>query len=87
MVSLRPEVVAIHDTRPGAEDGDFDYAQDGGETDIAVSFGSNLIKRGTIEEEVAPPSGSDIRRRALAEGDVMEKPARSGLWARIFGRN
>lgn len=91
MVDMRPEAVAIHASgigKHGFLGGDDDEAAErspAGST-MAESFGAGFIQRKVAEEEKAPPTGSDIRRRALEDGEVLEKPARTGLWARIFGR-
>lgn len=87
MVDMRPEAVAIHASGIGKNGtlcaDDTDTAS--GST-MAESFGEGFIQRKVVEEEKAPPTGSDIRRRALEDGEVLEQPARTGLWARIFGR-
>lgn len=86
MVDLRPEVVAIHDTGGGTQRPALRLVGGEGASTMAESFGEGFIQRKVVEEEAAPPTGSDIRRRALEEGEVLEKPQRSSLWGRIFGR-
>jgi len=86
MVDLRPEVVAIHDTGRGAPR----LTLVGGSDtvgSIAESFGEGFIQRKPAEEEqvTAAPTVADLRRRALEDGELLDKPQR-GLWARIFGR-
>ncbi len=87
MVDMRPEAVAIHASGIG-KNGTLcaDDADHGCGSTMAESFGEGFIQRKAVEEERAPPTGSDIRRRALEDGEVLEQPARAGLWARIFGR-
>ena len=86
MVDMRPEAVAIHDSGTGAKRPALALVRDEPATDIAESFGAGFIQRKVVEDEIAPPSVSELRRRAKEEGEVIERPQRSGLWARIFGR-
>ena len=86
MVDMRPDVVAIHDSGNGAGRPTLTLVASDGVRTIAETFGEGFIQRKAIAEEAAPPTGSDIRRRALEDGEVLDKPQRSGLWARIFGR-
>ena len=86
MVDMRPEAVAIHASNHGAEPTDLALARSDAASTIAESFGEGFIQRKVVEEEKAPPTVSELRRRALDHGDVLEKPQRVGLWARIFGR-
>ncbi len=87
MVDLRPEAVAIHDTGRGVLRL-VPTARMGDAGSMAESFGESFIQRKMIEDEQdkAAPTVAELRRRVLDEGDVLEKPQRSGLWARIFGR-
>ena len=90
MVDMRPEAVAIHASGIGKNGslciGEGADPARGTASTMAESFGEGFIQRKAVEEEKAPPTGSDIRRRALEDGEVLEKPVRTGLWARIFGR-
>lgn len=86
MVDLRPEVVAVHDSGSGAPR----LALVGGTdtiSSIAESFGEGFIQRKTIgaEHSVAAPTVTELRRRAVADKELLDRPQRS-LWARIFGR-
>lgn len=88
MVDMRPEVLAIHTTEGG--EGGPRSAPSGRAAigSLTETFGSGFIQRRTApEEEPAVLSGSDIRRRALEEGEVLEKPPRTSLWARLFARH
>lgn len=86
MVDMRPEVVAIHGTGNGEDEPVLDLVRSESASLIAESFGEGFIQRKpAVEEEKAPPSVSELRRRALEDGEVLDKP-KSGLWARIFGR-
>lgn len=85
MVDMRPEAVAIHDSgngedRPALE---LDRPQT---ASLTETFGEAFIQRRPVEEEKAPPSVSELRRRAQDDGDVLEKPRPAGFLARIFGR-
>lgn len=89
MVDMRPEAVAIHASghARGCEGGGPAFTFDRGSgSSIAESFGEGFIQRKAIEETPAPPTVSDLRRRAQEDGEVLDKAARGGLWARIFGR-
>ncbi len=88
MVDLRPEVVAIHGSSNGT--GALAVTADRYEDAVASitgSLGETFIQRKAAEEDqaTAAPSVAELRRRALQDGDLLEKPQRS-LWARIFGR-
>ena len=89
MVDLRPEAVAIHDSglgrAAGAERPALTLVR-GQCASLADTFGEGFIQRKVIEEEKAPPTVSELRRRAQDDGEVLDKPQKSGLWARIFGR-
>lgn len=84
MVDMRPDAVAIHDTAKGAARPVVSLVRSERPGSIAESF----IQRATIEEEqvISAQTVAELRRSALEEGEVLEKPQRSGLWARIFGR-
>ena len=88
MVDMRPEAVAIHDSGNGKERPALKLVRPETASIMAESFGESFIQRKAVEEEKAPPTVSELRRRAQEDGDgeVIEKPARSGLWGRIFGR-
>lgn len=89
MVDMRPEAVAIHASGPDSKNEEMASIlapQRGKVPSIAETFGEGFIQRRAVEEEPAPPTVSELRRRAQEDGDLLEKPARSGLWARIFGR-
>lgn len=90
MVDMRPEAVAIHASGIGKNgslcSGDDADPAPGTASAMAESFGEGFIQRKAVEEEKAPPTGSDIRRRAIEDAEVLERPERIGLWARIFGR-
>lgn len=90
MVDMRPEVVAIHDSGQdaghGAERPMLTLVRSEPASLMAESFGESFIQRKVAEEEKAPPSVSELRRRAQEDGEVLEKPARTGFLARIFGR-
>ena len=87
MVDMRPEVIAIHDSGGGETRPALSLVRSDAVGTIAESFGDDFIQRKVVEEEKAPPSVSELRRRAQGdEGELIEKPQRSGLWARIFGR-
>ena len=88
MVDMRPEAVAIHDSGNGERRPGLAIVRDEPIGTIAECFGEGFIQRKTVEDEAAPPNVYELRRRAQGtEGEVIEKPQRSGgLWARIFGR-
>ena len=88
MVDMRPEAVAIHDSGNGEARPALKLVRNETASLMAESFGEGFIQRKAVEEEKAPPSVSELRRRVQdeGEGEVLEKPARSGLWGRIFGR-
>lgn len=90
MVDMRPDVVAINDTgvaasgRPALPLGEPRQV-----ASLVETFGESFIQRRAVEEEVektAAPTVADLRRRAIEEGELLERPARTSLWARIFGR-
>lgn len=87
MVDLKPEAVAIHDSGSASRPRGATLRLVEPAGSIAESFGEGFIQRKTVEEEVrsAAPTVSDLRRRAIEGGEVIEKQERS-LWARIFGR-
>lgn len=97
MVDLRPDAVAIYSSGQGSgkEGASLAVALARSATTGSMtgsfgagSFGESFIQRRMVEEEqekTAAPTVAELRRRAI-EGDVLEKPQRSGLWARIFGR-
>jgi hypothetical protein len=88
MVDMRPEVVAIHDSGNGPDRPALCLAHSESVGLMAESFGAGFIQRRVVEEEKAPPTISELRRRvqevAVPEGDLLEKP-RTSLWGRIFG--
>lgn len=94
MVDMRPDAVAIHDSGAGISAGEERPALTPVRAEtaslMAESFGESFIQRRPVEEEKAPPTALELRRLAqetrAQEGEVLEKPAVSGLWARIFGR-
>jgi hypothetical protein len=90
MVDMRPEAVAIHDSGNGEERPALALARPETASLMAESFGESFIQRKPVEEEKAPPTVSELRRRAQEDrepdGEVMVKPQRPGLLARIFGR-
>lgn len=87
MVGMRPEAVAIHASGEATErDLELVAADAGVACAMAQGFGEGFIQRKPVEEEEAPKSGSDIRRRALAETAEAGVAERAGLWARLFGR-
>ena len=53
---------------------------------LAEGFGESFIQRKVVEEEKAPPSVSELRRRAQEDGELLEKPKPASFLARIFGR-
>lgn len=87
MVDLRPEVVAIHASGRTAPQFALVVDRTAGNASIAESFGDGFIQRKPAEDEhvTAAPTVAELRRRALEEGELLDKPPR-GLWARIFGR-
>ncbi len=86
MVDMRPEAVAIHDSGNGEERPALTLVRPETGSLISESFGDSFIQRKVIEEEQAPPTVSELRRRAQNDDEVLEKPARAGFLARIFGR-
>jgi hypothetical protein len=90
MVDMRPEAVAIHDSGTGLTGGEerpaLALVRPESASLIAESFGEGFIQRKVVEEEKAPPSVSELRRRVQEDGELLDKPQKSGLWARIFGR-
>lgn len=90
MVDMRPEVVAIHDSSAGqaarSERPALRLVTSDKPSIMAETFGEGFIQRKPVEEEKAPPSVSELRRRAQDDGELLEKPARTGFLARIFGR-
>lgn len=105
MVDMRPEVVAIHDSGRGEGIAVADGSQadtptqhphlrlvsSGPGVQIADSFGAGFIQRKPVEEEKAPPSVYELRRRAQGAGGADRAAAggethRPGFLARIFGR-
>lgn len=94
MVDMRPDAVAIHDSGAGVSGDDqrpaLTLVRAATASLMAESFGESFIQRRPIEEEKAPPTALELRRLAqetrAQEGEVLEKPAANGLWARIFGR-
>lgn len=97
MVDLRPDVVAIHGSETTTSglpaEGNARRALPLGEAPrvvaIAESFGDSFIQRRAIEEEVekaAAPTVAELRRRAIDDGELLERTQRTSLWTRIFGR-
>ncbi|MBX9897380.1 MAG: hypothetical protein K2Y17_05685 [Qipengyuania sp.] len=87
MVDMRPEAVAIHGTGNGEGGPALKLVRNESASLIAESFGEGFIQRKVaVEEEKAPPTVTELRRRALVDGELLDKPQKSGLWARIFGR-
>lgn len=90
MVDMRPEVVAIHETRIAADQSCLMLSSRSAAGSMAEGFGAGFIQRKVVADEPAPPSVSELRRRAQGErscdGEVMEKPQRTGILARLFGR-
>lgn len=86
MVDMRPEAVAIHDSGNGHERRALTLVRNDSANLMAESFGEGFIQRKIVEEEKAPPSVSELRRRAQDDGEVLEKPRPTGFLARIFGR-
>lgn len=86
MVEMRPEAVAIHDSSSRADLPALSLVRDETASAMAESFGEGFIQRRIVEAEVAPPSVSQLRRRAQQDGELLERPAKVGLLARIFGR-
>jgi hypothetical protein len=86
MVDMRPEAVAIH--VPDVAGAEFSPRQlrSGRVASMAESFGQSFIQRKPLEEEQAPPSVSELRRRVNGEGELLERPQRTGFLARFFGR-
>lgn len=93
MVDMRPEVVAIHDSGAGLAGGAdrpaLSLVRPATGSLMAEGFGDSFIQRKPIEEEKAPPTVTELRRRAqehrAPDGEVLERP-RTSLWGRIFGR-
>jgi hypothetical protein len=86
MVDMRPDAVAIHDSGNGQERPVLKLVRDESASLIAESFGEGFIQRKVVEEEKAPPSVSELRRRVQDDGELLDKPERTGFLARIFGR-
>lgn len=90
MVDLRPEAVAIHDSGAGRPRPALTLVSNDAASSMAETFGDSFIQRKVVEEEKAPPTVSELRRRAQGavepDGEVIEKPQRTGFLARIFGR-
>ena len=85
MVDMRPEAVAIHDSGNGEERPSLELARPQ-TASLTETFGEAFIQRKPVEEENAPPTVSELRRRAQEDGEVLEKPQPAGFLARIFGR-
>lgn len=86
MVDMRPQAVAIHDSGNGKERPALELVRPETASLMAESFGESFIQRKVVEEEAAPPTVSELRRRAQEDGEVLEKPQPAGFLARIFGR-
>jgi hypothetical protein len=86
MVDMRPEAVAIHDSGRDAAEPGLLLARSDHAGSMAESFGEGFIQRRAVEEEKAPPTVSELRRRVLEDGELLEKPKRTSILARFFGR-
>lgn len=90
MVDMRPAAVAIHDSGRGKARPALTLVRNDAIGAIAESFGDGFIQRKVVEEEKAPPTVSELRRRAqgalVPDGEVLDRPQRTGFLARIFGR-
>lgn len=86
MVDMRPEAVAIHDSGPPRSAPALALVRSEGFGSMAEGFGESFIQRKVVEEEKAPPSVSELRRRAQEDGELLEKPKPASFLARIFGR-
>lgn len=89
MEDMRPEAVAIHDSgqrhaaAPLGSCGDLRTAP---AHRMAPAISRGFVARQAVAEDAPVLSGTDIRRRAVDEGTVMDRPPRAGVWARVFGR-
>lgn len=86
MVEMRPEAVAMHTSVSFRSLSSFPLASAPTTDTMAASFGAGFIQRRTCEDEAAPPSVSQLRKRVRQDGEVLERPASLSLFARIFGR-
>ena len=86
MVDMRPEAVAIHASESGKARPAAGLLRPETGSLMSESFGECFIQRRSAEEEKAPPTVSELRRRAQNDDEAPEKPARTGFLARIFGR-
>ncbi len=86
MVDMRPGAVAIHDSGQPKAAPALALVRSEGFGGMAESFGESFIQRKVVEEVKAPPSVSELRRRAQEDGDLLEKPKPASFLARIFGR-
>jgi hypothetical protein len=87
MVDLRPEVVVIHDSGTKACNPAIPLHRSNAAASLADAFGQDFIQRKPVQEdqEATAPTVADLRRRALEQGELLERP-KSRLWARLFGR-
>lgn len=90
MVDMRPEAVTIHEwgmaPAGGVQRPALTLVRNHTPSNMAESFGETFIQRKEVEQEKAPPTVSELRRRVQQDGEVIEKPQCISLWARIFGR-
>jgi hypothetical protein len=86
MVDMRPEAMAIHQTGSDRDRAKPSLRLVAPAGSMAESFGEGFIQRKAVEAEPAPPTVSELRRRAIGDGELLERPARTGFLARIFGR-
>lgn len=86
MVDMRPEAVAVHDSGKGDQGPALRLVCNDNAATMAESFGEGFIQRKAVEEEKAPPTVTELRRRVQEDGELLNKPQRAGFLARIFGR-
>ncbi len=85
MVDMRPAAMAIHVSATGAARAGMPLARHAS-ANLTETFGDAFIQRRQVQEERAPPSVSELRRRAQNDDEAREKPARAGFLTRIFRR-
>lgn len=92
MVEMRPDVLVLHRADGAAGDRPRTAAAAlpadvGGASE--AGFGEGFIRRGRLPVEDAPPTGLELRRRAVAATAAAAEPApaRPRLLARLFGRS
>ena len=86
LVDLGPNVVVIHESGSKTSTPAIPFDRSSAAASLAVGFQENFIRRKPVqEEEQVTPAVANLRRRALEQGDLLERP-KSRLWARLFGR-